>query len=142
MPSCLAPGMASFVDITFNHPKGWNVATNQPGVQVVYKNAAIGGQITLQFADMNTVEIQKGTEAVFGDLSKAFIEGVRGANKAFRKAKIGLNQRRQIAGFYDGFTTSLHAINGANDTFLQRVDFTVTFADGRHETYTTFVTKL
>ena len=46
-----------------------------------------------------------------------------------------------VYGLYDGYSTSVRRLNGAGDTFLQRVTFTVTFADGREESYTTFVAK-
>ena len=44
-------------------------------------------------------------------------------------------------GLYDGYTTSVRRLNGGMDVFLQRVTFTVTFADGREESYTTFVAQ-
>ncbi len=44
-------------------------------------------------------------------------------------------------GLYYGYTTSVRRLNGAADTFLQRVTFTVSFADGRTESYTTFVAQ-
>jgi len=42
-------------------------------------------------------------------------------------------------GLYQGYTTTIQRLNGASEVFLQRVTFTVTFHDGRQETFVTYV---
>ncbi len=46
-----------------------------------------------------------------------------------------------VYGLYEGYSTNVRRLNGASDTFLQKVTFTVSFADGRKESYTTFVAQ-
>ena len=46
-----------------------------------------------------------------------------------------------VYGLYEGYSTNVRRLNGAGDTFLQKVTFTVSFADGREESYTTFVAQ-
>ena len=40
-----------------------------------------------------------------------------------------------------GFNTTVQRLNGAAEVYLQRVTFTVTFADGRREAFSTFITR-
>ena len=40
-----------------------------------------------------------------------------------------------------GYTTTIDRVAGAAEVYLQRVTFTVTFADGRNESFTTFVAR-
>lgn len=44
-------------------------------------------------------------------------------------------------GLYSGFNTTVERMNGAGDVFLQRVTLTVTFPDGREETFVTYVAQ-
>ncbi len=44
-------------------------------------------------------------------------------------------------GLYSAYTTTVQRLNGSGDTFLQQVTFTVTFADGREEQFTTYVAR-
>ena len=45
------------------------------------------------------------------------------------------------AGGLYGFTTTVDRLNGASEVYLHRVTFTVDFASGRRETFTTFVAR-
>lgn len=47
----------------------------------------------------------------------------------------------EIYGLYEGYNTSVQRLNGSSEVFLQRVTFTVDFADGRQESFVTYVTK-
>ena len=47
----------------------------------------------------------------------------------------------RTGGLYEGFTTTIQRLNGGAGEFLQKVTFTVTFADGRQETYVTYVAR-
>lgn len=40
-----------------------------------------------------------------------------------------------------GFTTTVQRLAGAHEIYLQRVTFTVTFANDRQETFTTYITR-
>lgn len=44
-------------------------------------------------------------------------------------------------GLYSGYNTTIERLNGASDVFLHRVTFTVTFPDGREETFVTYVAQ-
>jgi Tfp pilus assembly protein PilV len=44
-------------------------------------------------------------------------------------------------GLYSGYNTTVERLNGASDVFLQRVTFTVTFPDGRVESFVTYVAQ-
>jgi len=50
-----------------------------------------------------------------------------------------LDQQRGAANLY-GYSTSVQRLAGAAEVYLQRVTFTVEFADGSTESFTTFVT--
>lgn len=42
---------------------------------------------------------------------------------------------------YDGYYSSIQRMPGSDETYLQRVTFTVNLPDGRHETFVTYVAK-
>ncbi len=46
-----------------------------------------------------------------------------------------------LYGLYSGYNTTVERLNGASDVFLQRVTFTVSFPDGREETFVTYVAQ-
>lgn len=42
---------------------------------------------------------------------------------------------------YDGYTSNVQRMHGSDETYLQRVTFTVKMPDGRLETFVTYVAK-
>lgn len=44
-------------------------------------------------------------------------------------------------GLYHNYSTTVQRLNGASETFLQRITFVVDMPDGRQEKFTTFVSK-
>lgn len=47
----------------------------------------------------------------------------------------------QSGSMYDGYSSSVQRMRGAEDTYLQRVTFSVKMPDGRLETFVTYVAK-
>lgn len=51
------------------------------------------------------------------------------------------SQIYQTSLMYDGYTSNVQRMSGADETYLQRVTFTVKMPDGRLETFVTYVAK-
>jgi prepilin-type N-terminal cleavage/methylation domain-containing protein len=51
-----------------------------------------------------------------------------------------LTQQRSAANLY-GYSTSIQRLAGASEVYLQRITFAVTLANGKTETFTTFVAR-
>lgn len=56
-------------------------------------------------------------------------------------ARMSINQSARIYSMYEGWQSDMQRMNGAYETYLQRVVFSVEMPDGRRESFVTYVTR-
>ena len=81
---------------------------------------------------------------ITAELANSILGQIRASSaEALFKNKIpgGFLSVYGVHGLYNGFNTTVERLNGASEIFLQRVTFTVTFPDGRTESFVTYVAR-
>lgn len=94
--------------------------------------------IAVELAENNISRMRMGGAGNL--LSIAQAEGLYGSIAKTSSEDIGSEGRVDIGNIVDGYAASVRRMNGSGEQALVRVTYTVDMADGRRETFVTYVT--